>query len=499
MQADLAVLQHVTVRADVERDARILLDQQDRHAVGMDAPDDREHLLDQDRREPEARLVEQAAASAAPSARVRSSASAARRPRACRRAASRAPSAAGNSRRRAPARRDAGLRRCSQAPSSRLSADAQLGKDLAALRAPARCRARRCPSIEQAATSSPSKRMRPTVERHDAGNAVERRGLAGAVRAQQADDLAGRDGERDAFERADRAVARGDGLELKHARPCRDRPRSPAGRCGSRLGVPSAIFWPKLSTVMRSATAMTSCITCSTSTMVMLLLAREIDQQRVERRRSRGCAGRRPARRAAAGFGFGGERAREVEHLLVAEIELARPAVAVAHAARCARAARRPRERLRARRRLRLRRRARTESSRARAAPCRSARSPARSCGGSSSMFWKVRAMPRAAMPCGGSGSSERPSNRMSPSDWAVEARHAVEHRGLAGAVRADQRMDRALRHVHRETIERAQSAEAHVRFLIERIALMAPTADAGGRRHGVSGSWPAGACQRAR
>ena len=72
---------------------------------------------------------------------------------------------------------------------------------------------------------------------------------------------------------------------------------------------------------MRSATAITSCITCSTSRMVMPCVAREIDQQRVERARSRGCAGQRPARRAAAASAWR-ERARKVEHLLVAEIEL---------------------------------------------------------------------------------------------------------------------------------------------------------------------------------
>ena len=51
----------------------------------------------------------------------------------------------------------------------------------------------------------------PAGQRHDAGDAVERRGLAGAVGAEQAHDLAGRDGERHVLERADLAVARRDG------------------------------------------------------------------------------------------------------------------------------------------------------------------------------------------------------------------------------------------------------------------------------------------------
>ena len=45
-------------------------------------------------------------------------------------------------------------------------------------------------------------------------------------------------------------------------------------------------------------------------------------------------------------------------------------------------------------------------------------------------MFWKVRAMPRAAMPCAGTFSSDWPSNRVA-FGRAVETRHAVEHRDL--------------------------------------------------------------------
>src|SRR5262249_28716861 len=42
-----------------------------------------------------------------------------------------------------------------------------------------------------------------------------------------------------------------------------------------------------------------------------------------------------------------------------------------------------------------------------------------------------------------------------------AEARNAVEHRRLAGAVGPDQGMDRPLLHIHGKAVERAQAAEA--------------------------------------
>ena len=170
--------------------------------------------------------------------------------------------------------------------------------------------------------SSPSNTMRPALAADQAGDAVERRGLAGAVGAEQAHDLPGLDLQRHVLQRRDLAVGGMQAVDAKHRPASRDRPRSRADRCGSRSGEPSAIFWPKFSTVIRSATDMTSCITCSTSTMVTLCGAHEIEQQRVdERDLAVAQAGRRlveqqQARRA-------GERAREVEQLLAAEIELA--------------------------------------------------------------------------------------------------------------------------------------------------------------------------------
>ena len=64
---------------------------------------------------------------------------------------------------------------------------------------------------------------------------------------------------------------------------------------------------------------------------------------------------------------------------------------------------------------------------------------------GKSRMFWKVRAMPRAATSCGG-----LPVDGLAPEGDGAgvgreEARDQVEERGLAGAVRADDRLDGAL------------------------------------------------------
>ena len=47
-----------------------------------------------------------------------------------------------------------------------------------------------------------------------------------------------------------------------------------------------------------------------------------------------------------------------------------------------------------------------------------------------------------------------------------VEAGDAIEHGGLAGAVRPDQRGDLALSRVERQVIDRDQAAEAHGQML---------------------------------
>ncbi len=71
--------------------------------------------------------------------------------------------------------------------------------------------------------SWPRKRIEPRARRRQAGDGAQRRRLAGAVGADQRDDLALVDRERDALERLDRAVGGADVLEFeqrRHAQPC---------------------------------------------------------------------------------------------------------------------------------------------------------------------------------------------------------------------------------------------------------------------------------------
>ena len=56
---DVAGLEDVAAVGGVERHQRVLLDEQDRRALRVDLADDLEDLLDEDRREPHRRLVEQ--------------------------------------------------------------------------------------------------------------------------------------------------------------------------------------------------------------------------------------------------------------------------------------------------------------------------------------------------------------------------------------------------------------------------------------------------------
>ena len=65
------------------------------------------------------------------------------------------------------------------------------------------------------AISLPSKRIEPCARRREAGDRAQRRGLARAVRADQRDDLALLDLERDALERGDVAVVGVDVVELE--------------------------------------------------------------------------------------------------------------------------------------------------------------------------------------------------------------------------------------------------------------------------------------------
>ena len=80
-----------------------------------------------------------------------------------------------------------------------------------------------------------------------------------------------------------------------------------------------------------------------------------------------------------------------------------------------------------------------------------------------SATFWKVRPMPRPAMRWRGIPVSDRPSNSDVASRVAVDAADAVEQRGLAGAVRADQAADLAVADVEGHAVQRDHAAEAHL------------------------------------
>jgi hypothetical protein len=61
-------------------------------------------------------------------------------------------------------------------------------------------------------------------------------------------------------------------------------------------------------------------------------------------------------------------------------------------------------------------------------------------------LIWKVRTMPRRTRRCGARRVMSLPSSVMRPSVGVQHAGQQVDQRGLAGAVRADQRMARAAR-----------------------------------------------------
>ncbi len=194
-----------------------------------------------------------------------------------------------------------------------------------------------------------------------------------------------------------------------------------------------------------------------------LPLAREIDQQRIERSEFRGCAGRRPARRAAAGAAR--RRARARDRASSAGRNRARPPGCRGRAA----------DRLVEQRvgvatacaSVRLRRARRTERQvgrHARLIPTSTFSSTVMRW--SSSIFWKVRAMPTAMRSCGGSGSTGRPVEH----DAAARGRqkretqlNTVDLPAPFGPISA---WIEPSRHVHREIVDGAKAAEAHRQVL---------------------------------
>ena len=214
-------------------------------------------VCDEDRREPERRLVEHQQPRARHQAPGRSRASAARRPKASRPSVRCAPRGAERSRAtrsksaatlgRVVARERAQLEVLAHgharedAPAFGRVADAARARSGRASCARSRCR--RSGSC-RCRTDQPADR-------------AQRRRLARAVGADQRDDLALLDAQANAGERADAPVASVEVFDLKQRhvrrpRRCRDRLRSRAGRGEPRPACPSAIFSPWSSTVMRS-------------------------------------------------------------------------------------------------------------------------------------------------------------------------------------------------------------------------------------------------------
>ena len=159
-------------------------------------------------------------------------------------------------------------------------------------------------------------------------------------------------------------------------------------------------------------------------------------------------------------LGFCGKCAREVEHLLMSEIELPGRYVAIADQAGAFEERVRVGERglfdagaFGAWRKRKIRRRSR-----------RHADQHVLQDGEAAAQF-DILKRPRDA-PCG-DGVGRHTQERTAVEEYVafggtVEPRDAIEDGGLAGAVRADQRVDRALGDLHREVTERAQAAEAN-------------------------------------
>ena len=120
------------------------------------------------------------------------------------------------------------------------------------LRRPGRCRGRRCACDSSAGdVALPLKRMRPDARLLDAGDGADQRGLAGAVGADDGDDLALRHLERYVARAPARRRRRDRGSRPQSIRPRsprRDSTRAPPDRAPPPAGVPRAMTSPWCST-----------------------------------------------------------------------------------------------------------------------------------------------------------------------------------------------------------------------------------------------------------
>ena len=79
-----------------------------------------------------------------------------------------------------------------------------------------------------------------------------------------------------------------------------------------------------------------------------------------------------------------------------------------------------------------------------------------------SATFWNVRPMPSLAMAWRGCDEDRAALEQDVAAVGHVQTRQAVEERGLARAVGADQAGDLARRNIERHAVERDDAAEAH-------------------------------------
>ena len=240
-------------------------------------------------------------------------------------------------------------------------------------------------------------------------------------------------------------------------RPRRGRLRAPSASACTSAGVPSAIFWPKLSTAMRSVTAITSSMWCSISSTVTPLsrtltdaLVELLDLLRVH-------AGGRLVEQQQ--LGLGGERAGKLEAALLAEGQVGGELVALVRRGRrtpaCA-----P---------MRSRSALQPPSQRGSTAlrvplavagsppPTGSARPRAGRTGGCSGRCARCRAATSAWL---GSPVTSAPSKTMRPEVGRIEAGDQVDDGALARAVGADQAEDLALLDAQADTVDGLHAAE---------------------------------------
>src|ERR1700730_18227569 len=251
---DVADLEHVGARGVGEREVRVLLDDEHRHAlVALHARERFEDLLDHERSEAERRLVEQQ--------QLRPPHHRAAERQHLLLTAGERPSLLVAPLFQPGEEREDTLRVLLDVGAPHIGAEAQvlphrkLAEGAAALRNVRDPRARR--RLRAAREFLPGEHAVPAAA-HCPGDGAQRRGLPGAVCAEHRDQLAVADMERYSVQGLDRLAALLDVVQLEHQT---DVPRYASmtdGFAWTSRGVPSAIFLPKSSTWTRLAMLMTS-------------------------------------------------------------------------------------------------------------------------------------------------------------------------------------------------------------------------------------------------